>query len=181
MKKMTISGIIVFAVVLMLWGNGLVAAPDKYELKALNGISFAEIKGYETWQAIATSRRTDNNELRIILGNKTMINAYQKGIPGNGKPFPQGSTIVKIGWSEKVNTDFPAAFEPDVLKRVEFIVKDSKRFPETNGWGYARFVYDAKTSTFTPYGKDASFAQECHQCHMAVKQKDFIFTGYPRR
>jgi len=161
--------------------GGQVLAQDKYSLSEPNGISFSEIKGYETWQAIAPSYRTDVKEVRIILGNPAMITAYQSGIPGNGKPFPDGATIVKIGWSERISPGFPPALEPDVLRRVEFIIKDSKRFPETSGWGYARFVYDAKTGKYTPYGKDASFARECHQCHTLVKQKDFIFTGYPVR
>jgi hypothetical protein len=181
MKKVITFAIFILFVSFMIWGTGLTKDQDKYELQALNGISFSEVRGYETWQAIATSRRTDNNELRIILGNLTMINAYKEGIPGNGKPFPEGSAVVKIGWSEKQNPDFPVAFEPDVLKRVEFIIKDSHRFPDTNGWGYARFVYDVKTSAFTPYGKDSSFARECHQCHTAVQRKDFIFTSYPLR
>jgi hypothetical protein len=181
MKKTTISGIFIFVTALMMWGSNLIAAEDKYELKVPNGISFSEIRGYESWQAVAVSRRTDNNELRVILGNPAMTDAYREGIPGNGRPFPDGSIIVKIGWSERKNTDFPAAYEPDILKRVEFIIKDSKRFPDTSGWGYARFVYDANTSTFTPYGKDASFVGECYQCHTIVKKKDFIFTSYPRR
>jgi hypothetical protein len=110
-----------------------------------------------------------------------MINAYKEGIPGNSKPFPDGSIVVKIGWSDRKSPVFPAAFEPDVLKRVEFIMKDSKRFTDTSGWGYARFIFDAKTATYTPYGKDATVARECHQCHTIVKAKDFIFTGYPQR
>lgn len=181
MKKMMLPAILIAVGVFIVWNIGSIFAQDKYELKEQNGISFSEIRGYETWQVIAPSRRTDNNELRIILGNPAIINAYKEGVPGNGKPFPDGSVIVKIGWSEKKSTDFPAAFEPDVLKRVEFIIKDSGRFRDTSGWGYARFVYDAKTSLFTPYGKDSSFALECHQCHTIVKGKDYIFTGYPVR
>jgi hypothetical protein len=181
MKKTTAMALLVCAAVLMAWENGSIAAQDAFELKAPNGISFSEIKGYETWQVIAPSRRTDNNELRIILGNGTMINAFKEGVPGNGKPFPDGSVVVKIGWSEKQNPDFPAAYEPDELKRVEFIMKDSQRFLGTSGWGYARFLYDAKTAAFVPYGKDSSFAQECFQCHSIVKGKDYIFTDYPRR
>lgn len=181
MKKVMFFAVLIAAVVLAAGGSLPLAGQDKYDLKAPNGISFAEIKGYETWQVIAPSRRTDNNELRIILGNTIMIDAYKKGIPGNGQAFPDGSVIVKIGWSEKKNPDFPVAYEPDVLRRVEFIMKDAKRFPDTSGWGYARFVYDAKTLTFTPYGKDPSFVRECHQCHTIVKKKDFIFTGYPER
>jgi hypothetical protein len=169
------------ALITLMWCNGTLSAQDKYTLKASNGISFSEIRGYETWQAIAPSYRIDNNELRIILGNPSMINAYKEGIPGNGKLFPDGSIIVKIGWSDRKNPVFPAAFEPDVLKRVEFIIKDSQKFSETSGWGYARFIYDTKTATYTPYGKDATFARECYQCHTIVKGKDFIFTGYPLR
>ena len=157
------------------------AAQDKESLKTLNGISFSEIRGYENWPVAAVSYRTDHHELRAIMANTLMINAYKEGIPGNGKPFPDGSVIVKIGWSERKSAAFPVALEPDVLQRVEFIMKDSKRFPETSGWGYARFIYDAKTDTFTPYGKDIQFGQECYKCHTLVKARDFIFTGYPKR
>jgi len=161
--------------------NAVLSAEDRFALKAPNGISFSEIRGYETWDAVAPSYRTDNKELRVILGNSAMIGSYKSGVPGNGQPFAEGSIVVKIGWAERQSPSFPVAREPDVLRRVEFIVKDSKRFPLTAGWGYARFVYDAKTSTFTPWGKDASFAQECFQCHTTVKERDYIFTGYPER
>jgi len=181
MKKAVLTVILVLAAVVLLRGNGSMAAGDRYDLKAPNGISFSEVRGYETWQVIAPSHRADNNELRIILGNPTMIKAYKEGIPLNGTPFPEGSVVVKIGWSERTSPVFPAASEPDVLKRVEFIVKDSKRFPDTSGWGYARFLYDAPSSTFAPYGKDSSFAKECYQCHTTVRSRDFIFTGYPSR
>jgi hypothetical protein len=180
MKRRT--GLVIgILVMIFVWRNDSLMAQDKFELKAPNGISFSEIKGYETWPFIAPSYRTDNNELRVILGNTAMIDSYKAGIPGNGKPFSDGSVIVKIGWSERQSPVFPAAHEPDVLKRVEFIIKDSKRFPATGGWGYARFVFDAKSATYTPYGKDDAFAQECYQCHSIVKNKDFIFTGYPQR
>jgi hypothetical protein len=181
MIKTVFSAMAILVVVLSMWFTWPLSAQDKYALRAPNGISFSEISGYETWQVIAPSYRIDNNELRVILGNPLMINAYKGGIPGNGKPFPDGSIVVKIGWSDRKSPVFPAAFEPDVLKRVEFIVKDSKRFADASGWGYARFIFDAKTATYTPYGKDATFAQECYQCHTIVKAKDFIFTGFPQR
>jgi hypothetical protein len=181
MKRTMFVVLTILSLLLAGGGNGLAMEQDRYALKAPNGISFSEVRGYETWQVVAPSRRTDNNELRIILGNPVMIDAYKSGIPGNGKSFPDGSIIVKIAWSELQSPVFPPAFEPDILKRVEFIIKDTKRFPDTNGWGYARFVYDAKTAAFTRDGKDAAFVQECHQCHPIVKAKEFIFTGYPRR
>ena len=121
--------------------------------------------------------------IKTILGNPVMINAYKEGIPGNGKPFPEGSMIVKIEWSKKKNPVSPYSVEvPDTLKSVSFIEKDSKRFPDTNGWGYAQFLYDAASDTFQPFGSDSSFGKKiCYQCHRAVKTTDYIFTEYPRR
>ncbi len=126
--------------------------------------------------------QTDDG-IKVILANTVMINAYREGIPGNGKPFPEGSTIVKIEWSKKKNPVPPYSVEvPDTLKTVSFIVKDSKRFPESSGWGYAQFVYDAASDTFKPFGSDSSFGKEyCYKCHTLVKAQDYIFTGYPRR
>jgi hypothetical protein len=78
-----------------------------------------------------------------------MINAYKKGIPDNGKLFPEGSKIVKIEWIKKKNPVSPHFVEvPDTLKSLSFIEKDSKRFPDTHGWAYAQFDYDAASDTF---------------------------------
>jgi hypothetical protein len=108
-----------------------------------------------------------------------MTNAYRGGIPGNGKPFPDGSKIVKIEWSAKKSTESPYfVMVPDTLKSVSFIEKDSKRFRDSGGWGYAQFHYDAASDTFTPFGNDAACG---YACHTAVKAKDYIFTAYPRR
>ncbi len=180
----TFTTLIILLTVVLFAGFGTLPAQekqDKYTLKEPNGISFSEIRGYETWQAVAPSYRTDKSEIRIILGNDTLVKAYREGIPENGKPFPDGSILVKMGYSEKKSADFPAAIEPDVLQRVEFMIKDAKRFKNTNGWGYARFVYDAKGKTFSPYGKDAAFDQECNACHTIVKARDFVFTKYAPR
>ncbi|TAN39475.1 MAG: cytochrome p460 [Nitrospirae bacterium] len=169
-------------VILGLIVTGMVAfADDRFSLTSPNGLSFGLIKGYENWPVVAPSYRTDNNEIRIILGNQTIMEAYRAGVPANGKAFPDGSILVKIGYSERKNKAFTAAIEPDVLRRVEYMIKDAKKFGETGGWGYARFVHDAATGTFKPYGKTADFDRECFQCHKLVKDRDFVFTGYPVR
>ena len=67
---------------------------------------------------------------------------------------------------------------PDTLKSVSFIERDSKRFADTGGWGYAQFQYNAASDTFTPFGSGAGCG---YACHTAVKAKDYIFTAYPRR
>jgi len=113
---------------------------DKYTLKVPGGLAFSEIRGYETWQVVGPSLTDAANVIRVILANPVMIKAYQEGVPGNGKPFPDGSKIVKLEWRPRKLTDPPfSASSPDTvpgdLTEVEFIVKDSKRFPDTHGWG----------------------------------------------
>jgi Cytochrome P460 len=70
----------------------------------------------------------------------------------------------------------------DTLKNVGFMVKDAKRFPDTNGWGYAQFDYDAESGAFKPLGSTPAFAKAaCHQCHTVVKARDYVFTRYAQR
>jgi hypothetical protein len=109
-----------------------------------------------------------------------MIKAYKSGIPGNGQPFPDGSKIVKLQWSQKKSTEAPFVVEvPDVFKEAFVIEKDSKKFPKSGGWGYAVFNYDAASDKFTPDPKSLS---DCgHTCHTAVKAKDYIFHPYQKR
>jgi hypothetical protein len=156
------------------------AAQDKYTLKAPNGVAWSEFRGYESWENVAPS--ATEGGIKSILANPVMIKAYKEGIPGNGKPFPEGSMIVKIEWKKKTNTVSPYFVEvPDILKSVSFIQKDSKRFPDSSGWGFAQFNYDAASRTFKAFGKDSSFNAVCYKCHTAVKDQDYIFTAYPER
>ena len=67
---------------------------------------------------------------------------------------------------------------PDTLRDVDFIERDTKRFPDTGGWGYAQFNYDAASDKFTPDGSDAKCG---YACHTIVAARDYIFTAYPRR
>lgn len=76
---------------------------------------------------------------------------------------------------------FPYFVEvPDTPKSVSFIEKDSKRFPDTSGWGYARFLYDAASDIFKPYRSDSSFAKkDCFQCHYDCNGKRLRFHELP--
>jgi hypothetical protein len=158
-------------------GSLALAAQDKYTLQVPNGLAFSEIKGYENWQDVAVSQV--ENGLKVIVANSAMIDAYRDGVPGNGKLFPDGSKIVKIQWSQTKSTESPySVMVPNKLMSVSFIVKDAKRFPDTNGWAYAQFLYDPASDTFKPSGSDVKCG---YACHTIVKAKDFIFTAYPVR
>jgi hypothetical protein len=168
------------AALLVALGGIAFAAQDRYTLSVPNGLAWAEFKGYEDWQDVAVSE-TDSS-VKAIMANPTMMKAFRDGVPGNGKPFPEGSKIVKIEWIKKKNPVSPYSVEvPDYLKNVDFIEKDSKRFPQTNGWAYAQFTYDKASDTFKPSALSAT-GHECgYACHTIVKANDFIFTAYPKR
>jgi len=158
---------------------------DKYALKVPNGLAFSEFRGYESWPVIAVSH--NGGAIAAILGNPTMIDAYKAGIPGNGKPFPDGAKMVKVHWNAKVDAAQPGSpTVPGAQHDVDLMVKDSKRFADSGGWGYGAFEYDAASSTFTPatlkdkppQGNDAKCG---FVCHTAVKTKDYVFTAYGHR
>lgn len=164
------------------FGGTATTAQDKFTLTAPSGISFSEIRGYEDWPAVSITQVEEGNKL--IVANPTMIEAFKTGTPGNGKQFPEGSKVVKITWSMKKNPEAPfASLMSDKLLAVELIEKDSARFPNSNGWGYAQFIYDSMTDTFTEKGALPERAANgtCHACHTIAKATDFIFMPYSKR
>jgi hypothetical protein len=146
----------VIAIILVLsavLGSMAFAAQDRYSLK-LGKLAFSDFRGYENWRDVAVSQT--ETLLKVIVANDVMMNAYRQGLPANDKLFPDGSKIVKIEWTAKKNTTSPYfVMVPDTLKAVAVIEKDSKRFPDTHGWAYGNFNYDAASDTFTPEGNDA--------------------------
>jgi hypothetical protein len=172
---------LVLIIVLVLAGLGsrtISAQQDKYTLQVPNGLKFSDFRGYENWQVVAVSQ-TDNL-LKVMVANPIMIDAYRAGVPGNGKPFPEGSKIAKIEWKPKASTESPFAVRiPESLQDVFLIEKDTKRFPNTKGWAYAVFDYTPATDKFSP---DKTGTVSCgFTCHTRVANKDYIFTAYGTR
>src|SRR5271166_4998457 len=129
------------------------AAQDRYTLEVPGGLAFSEFRGYENWQTVAVSQ--NGNMIETILGNPAMIEAYKAGIPGNGKPFPDGAKMAKIHWNAKKAEDEPGEpLVPGSLHDVDFMQKDSKRFADSGGWGYAEFEYDSASDAFRPGNLD---------------------------
>jgi mono/diheme cytochrome c family protein len=90
--------------------------------------------------------------------------------------------MAKVEWLKDRKASPYGVTVPGTQTEVSFMVKDSKRFPETNGWGYATFTYDASSDTFKPATTNAAFALGCHGCHTAgAKARDFVFTNYAKR
>jgi hypothetical protein len=173
------------AVLLGLVASGVaLSAQDKYTVEVPNGLAFSEFRGYEGWQVISISH---GKLLAVILGNPIMVAAYKEGIPANGKPFPDGAKLAKIHWTPKTNETAPG--QPLVageLHDVDFMVKDTKKFADGGGWGYAAFEYDGASASFRagnqndqpPQADDAKCGAACHT---VVKNRDYVFTEFPKR
>jgi len=160
------------------------AVQDKYTVKVPGGLAFSEFRGYEAWPAISVSK--NDRVFAMTLGNPVMMDAYRAGFPGNGKPVPDGAKMAKIHWTPKANEFFKEASVPAKLVNIDFMVKDSKRFADSGGWGYAVFEYDAATDSFQP-GTAASTPPQRNDakcgftCHTAAKARDYVFTDYGQR
>ena len=178
MKRKSIGVIIFVGVFLSVLAALAIAAQDKYTLSVPNGLAFSDFRGYENWQVVAVSQT--ENLLKVMVANPTMMDAYRAGVPGNGKPFPDGSKIAKIEWKPKKSTEAPFSVRiPDALQDIFLIEKNSKRFPDTKGWAYAVFDYVPASDTFKP---NATGTVTCgFTCHTRVAAKDYIFTAYGKR
>ena len=135
-------------------------------------------EGYRDWKVISVGRlRTDKiNQLRVQLGNDIAIKAFKEG----KRPFPDGAMIAALHWTyvpseenDKVLAGaFPGAqsFVPGEAVNVQFMIKDSKKYAATGGWGFADFKG----------GKpgDKALHETCFPCHEPAKAHDFVFAHY---
>ena len=132
--------------------------------------------GYRDWKLVSVAHEEGNlNDIRAILGNDIAITAYRK----DKLPFPDGTVIARIAWkyvpSEENNKvfgreqSFVAGSAPEWY--LQFMVKDSKKYGATGGWGFAQFDKDGKPA-------DEAKLQTCFPCHEPIKARDFVFTHY---
>jgi hypothetical protein len=188
MRRLPIWLTLTITAVLAVMGGSVITAqdtgPEKYSVQVPGGLAFSEFQGYEGWQVVSTS--LDGPVLAAILANPVMIEAYRSGIPGNGQPFPDGSKMAKVHWIPKKLETFPLATVPGTLHDVDFMVKDSKRFADSGGWGWGVFAWDSAAGKFRPgnmsdtppQGNDAKCG---FGCHTIVKGRDYVFTDYGPR
>lgn len=141
-----------------------VRAQDSREASPIYGVTIPE--GYRKWELIAPALEGDPlNELRAVVGNSAAVAAYAAGT----LPFPDGTVLVKLAWKRVQSPEFEPASVPGAATTVQVMVKDSRKYAATGGWGFGRFVD----------GRPVDVAQHrtCFACHEArVKEHDFVFT-----
>jgi hypothetical protein len=184
MRRKFVAAIGIAFVSLAAVGGIALAAQDKYSLKVPGGLAFAEFRGFEHWETVAVSQSGD--KIEVILGNPAMIKAYQAGIPDNGKHFPDGARMAKIHWTAKKSDEPGNPLVPDTLHDVDFMVKDSHRFADSGGWGWAVFEFDVATNSYRP-GNTSDMPPQANDakcgfaCHTSVAARDYVFTSYGKR
>ena len=142
-------------------GSRAISAQEQYTVQVPGGLAFSEFRGYEDWLVISTSDKLAASSPRI-LGNPVMMDALRAGVPGNGKPFPDGAKMAKIHWIPKTQETYPGPPRvPGTQLNADFMVKDSKRFADSGGWGWGTFDYDARSDTFSP-GTEADSPPQGH-------------------
>ena len=176
----------------VLVASAALPAQDRFVLKSANGIAFSEFRGYDAWTMLAVSHpdnaggcgTSKTGCIKGIVANPVMVKAYSDGFPANGKPVPDGAMMAKIEWLNVRNPAAPYAVTvPGEQTEVGVMVKDSTRFKDTNGWGYATFQYDAATNAYKPATSDPTVMKTlCHACHTAgAKARDYVYTNYAKR
>ncbi|WP_182180151.1 cytochrome P460 family protein [Methylobacterium radiotolerans] len=122
--------------------------------------------GYRDWQLVGVAQETGAlDELRAVVGNARALDAYRSGT----LPFPDGTVLVKRAWTRVPSAEFAPAFVPGGATTIQVMVKDSRRYAATGGWGFGRFV-DGKPA-------DAAQHETCFACHSAnVRDHDYVFT-----
>jgi hypothetical protein len=133
-----------------------------------HGIAYPD--GWKQWATIAVSHRNDNNTIRLIVGNDIAVEAARSG---NIRPWPDGAVLGKVVWKDTELEDWQAATAPGEFVHAEFMFKDSKKFAETYGWGWARWVGLEQVAF-------EGGMQVCISCHTPVKARDWVFTDPAR-
>lgn len=134
--------------------------------------------GYRDWKLVSVAHEAGTlNDIRAILGNDVAIRAYREGKAA----FPDGAIIARIAWRYESSADNNKVFGKDqsfvagapTEWYLQLMVKDSRKYSATHGWGFAQFDQDGKPA-------DDAKLRTCMPCHEPASASDFVFTRYAR-
>ena len=132
--------------------------------------------GYRDWRVVSVAHEAgDLNDIRAVIGNDVALKAYRDG----KLPFPEGTIVGRIAWSHAPSEENNKIFGREqsfvagspTQFYLQFMVKDSKKYAATGGWGYSSFDQDGKPSNEEAMSK-------CFPCHQAIKDRDYVFSRY---
>lgn len=136
----------------------------------MNGIKFEKYRDFPSrWKLVTVRFREDSREMRLTYANEAAFRHLEKGL---SQPYPDGAIFGKVSFKTEHDPAFTSSEVPTSSRRYQLMVKDSKRFKEQDGWGYALFDSDGLTFDEDPKIK----VQSCHACHQIVKDSNFVFS-----
>jgi hypothetical protein len=130
-----------------------------------NGVEF--LPDYKNWVPISSTDRFDNHTMRQILGNPVAVKAIAEN---HINPWPDGTVFAKVAWAQQ--PDDQGTIHTGQFIQVELMIRDSKKYADTKGWGWGRW----RGMDLKPYGKDKAFTNECISCHEPVRNNDYVYT-----
>ena len=136
-----------------------------------HGIGYPE--GWQDWAAISVAHRTDNDTVRLIVGNDAAVKAARSG---QTNPWPDGAILGKVVWKAVALDAWQEAKVPGELVHAEFMFKDAGKYADTYGWGWGRWLGPEQK----PFDKGP---EACISCHTPVQDRDWVFTkpaAFPR-
>lgn len=165
-RSVRIANVVLNVALLMGASGHALAEPGKGPVSPIYGVAIPE--GYRQWQMIAPAEEAAPlDELRVVLGNPAAI----KAIENSTLPYPDGTILVKLAYKRMQSPEFPSATVPGAPTTVQVMVKDSRRYASTGGWGFGRFINGQPV--------DAAQHETCFACHAArVKDRDYVFTRF---
>ena len=131
-----------------------------------NGVAY--VPDYKNWKVISSTDRFDNHTLREILGNDVAVKAIAEN---HINPWPDGTMFAKVAWAQS-QPEENGVVKTGAFVQVELMIKDAKKYASTEGWGFGRW----RGTDLKPYGKDASFQNECTNCHAPMARNDYAYT-----
>lgn len=176
-----------FAVMLLLWSwesvwpVEVIPTQDVVKSETVEPGGKSSMGGYrledfgsfaESWKMITVRFREDSEEMRVVYANPTAVKALEAVTKDKKPDFPDGSIFAKIGVKTARDPLFASSIVPSGARRFQFMIRDKKKYADTDGWGYV--LYDSQGLTFP--GNEKTNVMACHACHRVAASRDFVFS-----
>ncbi len=147
--------------------------PSLKDIRDRDGMKISKSDQFWTkWKLLNVRYRTDNGEQRFVYANDIAVKAMASG----ASKYPDGAIFAKLGFHTQADPEFPVSLEPNSFGRMQIMEKNAKRYPDTDGWGYAVVL---SIGTPPESSEDHQIAVTCHACHKLAPDRDFVFTKSP--
>jgi Cytochrome P460 len=137
-------------------------------VRVMNDITFDNYQDLTSWHLVTVRFREDSGEMRFVYANDLAWKAMRDLVPN----YPDGAVFGKVAFVTEPDPAFPSSKVPGSARRYQFMVRDKKKYSESDGWGYA--LFDQEGFRFNEDPKSAT--QACVACHRIVPERGYVFS-----